>query len=643
MNKRPVETNNKRSAIWGIFAILLFVILGLVVVRFLGGESENIAEEEIKDSTVVVQQRKFGERKKIYDRNFRELAVSFRRSSIYARPLELENQESVAHEIAEILAVDEKKVLADLKGERSFVWLGRDIANDQAEQVVNLNLRGVYRIVQAHRFYPWGQIGAHVVGFLKDEQGLAGVESIYDAILRGRGVYDSRLRDVGVSDEIMDGEVGADIVLTLDFDMQALLEKRLQALSGKISAQNAMAAIMVPDSGEIIALASLPSYDPNRFWGCETDARRNRVVEDEVDLGAMKRLFCKAANVSKDNSVTPAHNAESTAAWNWIRNGVYVSSELLGSDGATCGNSLGGIVKELGLQVPGAIDLPGANFSVKEAGFSQAGKFTEVEFEDVAEVGLKALSGKDLMPKATPLSLLTSFSRLLNGGKSITPHVLRSVLSGEQIWDIPARDVERYSVDPDVSRVMLSNLRREVGGNMMPVMLESLQQKRIPGKPAAEGDFQEKIVADTILLGAVPIERPEFALVIILEGARVDVSKKSSVRDMANNILVNARKILKKQKSLPATGELARRDSQFYKQWRKLQAKVEKPMTAQGPQGLKMPDVRGGSLRKALQVLQQYGLRLQITGSGRVINQYPTQGTSLLGVEQCVLELKVTQ
>ncbi|HIJ79354.1 MAG: PASTA domain-containing protein [Desulfobulbaceae bacterium] len=646
MKKRPVETENKRTAIWGIIAILLFVVLGLVAVKLQSCKDKNVVVETVvKDSAVVKQQRKIGERKNIFDRNFRELAVSFRRSSIYARPLELDNPEAVAGQVSKILAVDEKTVLADLKGERSFVWLGRDIPNDQAEQIVNLNQRGVYRLVQAHRFYPWGQVGAHVVGFLKDEQGLAGVESVYDPVLRGRGVYDSRLRNAGVSAEIMDGEVGADIILTLDFDVQAMLERKLKELSAKSSAQNVLAAMMVPDSGEIVALASLPAYDPNRFWDYEAEARRNRVVEDEVDLGAMKRLFCIAANLNNSGAEDVAGSPllGNDGSWHWLQSEVYVSAGLFGADGSNCGPGLEEMFKQLGLLAPGEIDLPGAHFLVKESEFSPVGKYSEVEFEDTPEAAIKVQGEEDFLSKATPLALLAAFARLINNGKEVSPHVLKAIWSGEQVWRIPAQSNEgRYSVEPQVSQALLAKLRLGVSSGKAPVILESMQQQRVPGRPAAEGDFEEKLVADTILLGAYPVEKPVLALVVIMEGAEVDVRQKSAAREMADNFLVSAQKIMAKQAALPNSKELERRGEKFYKQWQKLQAKSEmQPSATHGPEGLKMPDVRGGSLRKALQVLQPYGLRVRISGSGRVVNQYPPSGSSLLGVKQCVLELKV--
>ncbi|MBA3003377.1 MAG: PASTA domain-containing protein, partial [Desulfurivibrio sp.] len=152
------------------------------------------------------------------------------------------------------------------------------------------------------------------------------------------------------------------------------------------------------------------------------------------------------------------------------------------------------------------------------------------------------------------------------------------------------------------------------------------------------------LAMETVLLGMAPLERPEIAMIVVLEGAHIDPLAKSPVRDIAEEMMPQARAALQNKVKPPTAKELAVREVGYYKKMEMIQAKTTLPVTlAQGQQGLFMPDVQGLSGRKAMQVLQQYGVRLQIVGSGQVASQYPLAGSALRGVEQCVLHLKAMQ
>ncbi|MBU4034461.1 MAG: hypothetical protein KKG34_06640, partial [Proteobacteria bacterium] len=337
MKKRAFEGRDRRPAIVGGFFLLLAVVFAVVAIKsqFFGDSGQQAQGDGQKEEQVAAVTS--GGRRNIYDRNFMELAVSFQRSSLYARPLELEAPEVVSREVAKILELDEKNVLSALKGERSFAWLGRDLSREKAVKIADLNLKGVYRINQVQRFYPGNQLGAHVIGFLKDEQGLAGVEFYYDSVLRGGGVSDPRLAAAGVSRKIAEGSDSASLILTLDIHLQNILEQKLKSLVGSTRAKAGVAVLMAPDTGEIIGLASLPDYDPNRFWEFSAEARRNRAIEDILDLGAMERLFQAAAVM--DSSIAQAKGGVSESEptleqeaiprgpWNMVQDGKYISLE----------------------------------------------------------------------------------------------------------------------------------------------------------------------------------------------------------------------------------------------------------------------------------------------------------------------------
>lgn len=632
------------------------------------GEERGASPEQLGESLG-------GGRKNIYDRNYMELAVSFRRSSIYVRPLELEQPEEVAGQVARILGLDKKNILATLRGERSFSWLGRDLSQKKAAEIAELNLKGVYRMDQVHRYYPGGQLGSHVLGFLKDEQGLAGVEFSYDSVLRGGGVHDPRLVAAGISNQFAEGGDGASLVLTLDILLQSIVEQRLRGLVAVTGAESATAVLMAPDTGEIVALASVPSYDPNRYWEYSAEQRRNRAVEDVVEPGGMGALFHMAAALDRKAAAEkmvwgPAGReagdpAAPTAVWQQTEEGTYVSAELFDLARVAVDNgAYAAFIDEIGLTSRGEIDLPEALFALRDGGIDQRSALfaqTDGEMEmvplDLAESPQAgaAHQEKGHGQTATAVTLLSAFSRLVNGGRVMTPHVLRALWYEGKIWNVPSREGERdFVVRPDVSQSLLAGMKPWARGPENIFVLESLSRRNgIPAvvqDPAAlsageeEGPLEKTVVANSILLGMAPASRPEIAMIVVLEGAAFDIAAHSPVRRLAQELLPLAAAALAKQPSLPSAKELAVREVAYYRKWEKNIEEIEsQPALAQGAEGVVMPDVRGLSLRKAMQALQQYGLKPQIKGSGMVVRQSPQAGAPLKGVNQCVLELKAEQ
>ena len=675
MMRRGIEGKDRRPLVVGVILLSVAAVFAVIAIKshFFGESGQQTQGDRQKDEQVSAVQG--GGRRNIYDRNFMELAVSFQRSSLYARPLELEAPEKVAREVAKILGLDEKNVLSALKGERSFAWLGRDLSREKAVKIADLNLKGVYRINQVQRFYPGNQLGAHVIGFLKDEQGLAGVEFYYDSVLRGGGVYDPRLAAAGVSRKIAEGSDSASLILTLDSHLQNTLEQKLAGLVHSTEAKAGVAVIMVPSTGEILGLASLPDYDPNRFWEFSAEARRNRAIEDLLDLGAMEGLFQEAAALDSrsvgggsggvDGETVPGTEAIQRGPWSMVADGRYISPEGVGFGQSAVGRGeFSAFAEKIGLTVKGEVDLPEAMFSLKED--ADAGPVVKKEeggqvTHPPPTIQTKPLHGdKDSIPTATPLALLSAFSRLINGGQVMTPHVLRAVWQDEQVWDVPVRrGIGEFAVRPEVSAGMRSEMKKAAGPGRNLFVIESLLQKepfpdgqaKLPSdsaaQPANEGGEKAKAgpaVMESVLLGMAPLDNPEIAMIVVLEGAHIDPLAKSPVRDLAEEMMSQARIALQKQAKPPTAKELAVREVGYYKKMESIQAQSALPAgLAQGPQGLVMPDVRGLSGRKAMQVLQPYGVRLQIVGSGQVASQYPLAGSALRGVEQCVLHLKTMQ
>lgn len=238
----------------------------------------------------------------ILDRNRKPLAVCLRLTSVFADPRHLKRPELAAQRLAPVLNRPESALLARLsRKDRGFVWLARRIPNSAARQVRAMNLPGVHLVMESQRFYPHGYLASHVIGFAGlDTQGLEGLELAFDRVLKGEPGWrwlarDARRRNVGAwgSSAVLPRD-GLEVVLTLDTTLQYVAEKALDEAWRKSKARGACIIVSDPMTGEVLALANRPSYDPNRFGQTGPEERRNRAVTDTFEPGSVFKIVTAA-------------------------------------------------------------------------------------------------------------------------------------------------------------------------------------------------------------------------------------------------------------------------------------------------------------------------------------------------------------
>ncbi|MBU0483535.1 MAG: PASTA domain-containing protein [Proteobacteria bacterium] len=601
----------------------------------------------------------FSGRKNIYDRRFNELAVTFKLTSVYARPLEISEPTKVADNLATLLGLDQKELLLKLKSERSFVWLGQHISREMAEEVIKLKISGVYLIDEARRFYPNGDMASHAIGFLKDAQGLAGVESYYDSLLR-----DSQVDDHS-SDSGFPGENESHLVLTIGLRMQELLEKELHSLMAKTGAATGMAMVMDVNDGSVLGMVNLPSYDPNVFWNYEASVRQNRIVSDPILPGGIGRMFRLAAAYDFEKGPGErgvADDRQMIADRNWVKlhDNIYVSPELAWFDEAAASETeLNDFADRMGFNQKSGIDLPEAvSPNVSKVDGDAEEKFSRL-FEHT--------------PVASAAQLLTGFSRLVNGGISVTPHLLYGYWNQEGRHFEPFHQkLERTAALPATCKAILGLLKKSKAiGPGASVFVESLVGRKkniVQGEMSGEDlsgatefsssdssilsgenmvdlniEVGRQVEYQAIMLGVAPVHRPTISFIVVLDGAVVDLAAPSPLRQMGHEIVRRMHRWATEEVLLPTAEVLASRQKEVFEKWRSvMQGKVDdgKPQFSKGKQSDIMPELNGYSLRKALQVLQPYGLHVKIVGSGTVVSQKPASGYKLKDRE-CLLELQV--
>ncbi len=240
----------------------------------------------------------------IFDANGRPLAVSGPADSIYAVPREIKDPTGTAIQLGRLLGLPARELAARLKGNGWFVWVSRLVDRDLAQQVKALDLPGIGVKEENRRFYPQGELAAHVLGFVgTDFHGLAGLERSFDEVVTGKTGRRVVRKDAGgryafdADLEWQDAEPGKDLHLTLDASLQYLAERELGRAVEEYDAEGGSVVVLDPKTGAVLAMASLPTFDPNRFNDYEDLDRRgkNRVITDVFEPGSTFKMVTVSA------------------------------------------------------------------------------------------------------------------------------------------------------------------------------------------------------------------------------------------------------------------------------------------------------------------------------------------------------------
>ena len=212
----------------------------------------------------------------LYDRNLHELAMTVQVDSIYAGPTEIADKQAAAHVLAAIVHTDpeddrttEEQIADRLNEGRGFAWVARRVTPEVAARVKALNLKGIYFQKEFERFYPDNQIAAQVLGYVGvDDTGLGGLEEKFEPQLHGVSgrmytAMDARRRVLGSSEH--DPEPGRNLVLTIDENIQFLAERALDHAMEKTRRDNGTVVVQDVHTGQILALAIRPTFNPNSF------------------------------------------------------------------------------------------------------------------------------------------------------------------------------------------------------------------------------------------------------------------------------------------------------------------------------------------------------------------------------------------
>jgi hypothetical protein len=550
----------------------------------------------------------------IYDRNFKELALTLERVSLYVRPREVNDIAGTAAVLAELLALPESELITRMQRDSHLVWLRRDIGQEDEDAVAKLNLPGIYLHRELARSYPMQEYASHLIGNSEKGRGFSGVEHYYNRLLNHDRVLQEDIPAIDLKGQRQTSSNGHDLVLTLDMKIQAILEKYVAGLGKKMGSGRITSLLLDTAQGEIIAGVSYPSYNLNSVWQNEKEVLDTLFLTPMVVPEEIRKFF-------RDASLLQGGWEQATQVYPWS----LVSDTISFSRQIRLWNRL---------QLTTDLNV---DFS------SNKKKLTDLQ----QYVGCLPTLDLGSVPKtAAPLKVLLGMTHLLNGGKKIQPHILDRIMERPDqrsfFYDIFHGQSSGKNVFPSLISKELRRLLKSQGrsGVLGSISLSGDTVSLVKESPNTANSFY---VRDRMALIMIPAEKPELILLLAARSKELEPGVGSSLLcNTLDSVLPSMVALQQISHSVADVLEIEGRDERNFKAAEnKFEVKTEGSLAGMlDQQILLMPDLKGFSIRKSLRLLQRVGVsNITVKGTGRIVSQSPKAGKAIKKGEHCVLTL----
>jgi cell division protein FtsI (penicillin-binding protein 3) len=628
--------------VFGLCCLIFVVIIGRAVQLQLweGPKLSKIAKGEIKKMVPRVHKRGI-----IYDRNRFELAMTIEMESISAKPEQIKNIQEISGQLSPILSLDRRRITGLLNQDKPFVYLKRRANPTECDAVRSQGFEGVSFDKEAQRFYPYRELASHVLGFVgMDPNGLEGLEKRYNAYLKSPYLYEPSVRDaLGRSlylegmESIQENE-GLSLVLTLDKNIQYLTEKELKKGVIKSQAKGGMALVMNPKTGEVLAMANYPTFNLNAFKEVQAANRRNQTLTDTFEPGSTFKTFLMAAALDEKkfsindmifcengNFRVGNHVIHDVHPYGWLsfQDVLKVSSNI----GATkIGKKVGpknfySYIKNFGFGRETGIDLPGEVNGV----VWPYQRWGEIEASNIC-------FGQGIT--VTGIQLATALGAIANGGQLMKPFLVRHILDqrGNPVKAYSPHQVRRV-LTPETAEVMRQLLARvtEPGGTAPMAAIEGI---RVAGKTGTA----QKVSQETkryapgkyvsTFMGFLPAEDPALIIVVVIDEPKGMHYGGVVAAPIFKGIAEQTLPIIGIRRMAPVTPREPSPEKPDMTPWLIAQ-KIrpgEPPSSTDASNNKIIPDVRGMSMRKVMEVMKANDIPVVMLGSGTAVAQNPSPG-----------------
>ncbi|MBU5674482.1 stage V sporulation protein D [Paenibacillus brevis] len=450
-----------------ILLMLLCVLFAALVIRLayvqLGEGEELSAKAEDSWRRNIPYSAKRGE---ISDRNGEVLAYNITTPTVMAIPVQVKEKEKTAKLLAPLLGMNESDVLQAVSKKQSIVRLqpgGRKITMDKAQQIRDLALPGIVVAEDNKRYYPYGGLAAHILGFTGGyNQGLTGVESKYDSELSGKNGSVSYLSDAGgrlmpgSSEKYNEPKDGLNLTLTIDKSIQSIVERELDQAMERLQANSALSIAMNPKTGEILAMAARPGYDPASYQEVDAEVyNRNLPIWMTYEPGSTFKIITLAAALEEkkvdllhEQFFDPGYAKVGGATLRCWKRGGHGSQTFLQVVENSCNPGFVALGQRLGKETLFQY-IKDFGFGTK-TGIDLGGEENGILFK-LANVGPVELATTSFGQgvSVTPIQQITAVSAAINGGNLYQPFVAKS-------WTNPETGEVVSENEPQLVRQVIS-------------------------------------------------------------------------------------------------------------------------------------------------------------------------------------------
>jgi len=653
-----------------VFVSLWLIVLGrlytIQVVR--GDRYRQIGKNQVENKEPIPAIRG-----NIYDRNDRPFTMNVPQYSFGVRPDQVTDKQTLAAHLTSTFGGSRSYFLRRLSSSRPFLWLERNVEKQKVQPLLNVQDPGL--VVQMHntRYYPYQEIGAQLVGTMNvDGAGITGLEAQYNSLLEGKPGWTILKKDGrGISlpspaYPTIQPIHGHDIELTIDLEYQTIVEEALTAGLEEYKAVKGMAVLMDPGTGAILAMASAPTYDPNSPAKAAPANMKNRAVTDIFEPGSTFKIVTATAALA-EHKVRPEDllfceqgkyrvNGEIIHDWKpfgWLSfSQVIINSSNIGT--IKIAEKLGRDVLYRYVRRFGFGTKTGVNFIGEVPGITHP--LSEWTNSSLASIAI----GHEV--SVTALQLANAFAAVANDGYLMQPYLVRRILdeNGKTVFRAHP-EVIRQVAKPPVMRQVKAMLKRVVTeGTGVQAAIDGIQ---IAGKTGTaqklvDGKYSEREYL-TSFVGFLPADNPKLLCAVILDSPEYSnhwgghtaapiaktiftqiINSTDEYYFADNQAAAPGRRVTK-----PAAPKVTAASGKQAPVVLTTQMVLDQPRrstpetTDDTSEPLRMPDVRGQSLRDALVSLYDLNLEVKISGYGRVARQLPKPGTHLKPGTVCKLEL----
>ena len=564
----------------------------------------------------------------ILDRNGVVLADNLTTTSLVLIPNQIKEKEKATEELAKILNVSYDEMKKHVYKKTSIERVhpeGRRLSYDIAEKISNLKLDGVYLVKEAKRYYPYGNLLSHSLGYVGiDNQGLSGLELEYDEYLTGKSgaikyFSDAKGNKLNVSDVYVEPQDGMNLYLTIDINIQKSIERELDNIVDMFSPDMALAIVMNPKTGEILGIGSRPDYNPNTYQKYSQDVlSRNLPVWSSYEPGSTFKIITMATSVEeKIIDIENDHfydsgsvNVDGSVLKCWKAGGhgdqtfLQVLQNSCNPGFVKLGQTLGkerlfSYIKKFGFGEKTGVDLNGE------------GQGILFPLEKVGNVELSTTAfGQGV--SVTPIQQVTAVSAVVNGGYLYKPYIVKSIAEKETntIIQETSKTLVRKVISSETSAIMRHALESVVAkGGGKAAYIEGY---RIGGKTGTAQKVKEGryMVGNYIMsfMSVVPSNDPEAVFYLAIDNPKNTALLSSyTTTPIARRILLDIIDAL----DIKPQEEGMEKDLEW----------TDKIM-------YQVPNVVGKSVKEAKKLLSNF--TIEYTGTGEtVISQSPAANTKL--------------